>query len=228
MTDLASWATASAPARHALLRVEPGAYALMLAGRPDLAGEALLADWAALGRPLIARRRTSCDGAGLVAAGIALPPSHGKKRIALQLDPGAILSIEPPPLLQGAACAAPAGWRATIEAIVDLCAHAGVEARVFGALAWSSLTGLEYLSAASDLDLLFAVNADTDVAALLDGLARIEATAPMRLDGEIVRLGVAANWRELNAGGREVLVKTIDGVLMRPHGVMFPCSVSCA
>ncbi|MGA2636715.1 malonate decarboxylase holo-[acyl-carrier-protein] synthase [Methylocella sp.] len=228
MTDLASWGTASAPARHALLRVEPAAYALMLAGRPDLTGEALLADWAALGRPLIARRRTSCDLAGCVAAGIALPPSHGKKRIALQLETGTIRAVAPPPVLQDAAHAAPAGWRAAIAAIVGLCEHAGVEARVFGALAWSSLTGLEYLSASSDLDLLVAVNEDTDVAALLHGLARIESTAPMRLDGEIVRLGLAANWRELNAGGREVLVKTIDGVLMRPRGVMFPSSVSCA
>ena len=228
MTDLASWGTASAPARHALLRVEPGAYALMLAGRPDLAGEALLADWAALGRPLIARRRTSCDLAGLVAAGIALPPSHGKKRIALQLDRGAIRAVAPPPLLRDAAHAAPAGWRAAIEAVCDLCLRVGVEARVFGALAWARITGLEYLGASSDLDMLFAVNEGADVAVLLDGLARIEAGAPMRLDGEIVRFGLAANWRELHAGGGEVLVKTIDSVLMRPRGVMFPSSVSCA
>jgi phosphoribosyl-dephospho-CoA transferase len=202
----------------------------MLAGRADLAGEALLADWAAHGRPLIARRRTSCDGAGCIAAGIPLPPSHGKKRIALQLDPGAIRAVAPPPLLQDAAHAAPAGWRATIAAIVDLCQHVGVDARAFGALAWSSLTGLEYLSAASDLDLLFAVNEGPDVAALLGGLARIDARAPMRLDGEIIRLdlGVAANWRELNAGADEVLVKTVDGVFMRPRGLMLSCSVPCA
>jgi phosphoribosyl-dephospho-CoA transferase len=225
----AFWGTPYAPARrHALLRVEPAAYALMLAGRADLAGEELLVDWVALGRPLIARRRSACDVAGFVAAGIPLPPAQGKKRIALQVSPGAIQSVAPPPLLADAARAAPAGWRATIAAIQSLCLRLGVGARVFGSLAWASLTGLEYLSASSDLDLLFAVNEDTNVAALLGGLARIEAGAPMRLDGEIVRFGMAANWRELYAGAGEVLVKTIDGVFMRPRGVMLSCSVSCA
>ncbi|MGO9675353.1 MAG: malonate decarboxylase holo-[acyl-carrier-protein] synthase [Methylocella sp.] len=230
MTDRAGWGAACwgttlAPARHALLRVEPGAYAAMLASRPDLSGEPLLAEWAARGRPLIARRRTACDVAGLVAAGIPLPPAQGKKRIALQVSPGAILSIEPPPLLRDAARAAPAGWRATIEAIVDLSEHVGVDARAFGALAWASLTRLPYLSASSDLDLLFAVNEETYVAALLGGLARIDACAPTRIDGEIIRLnsGAAANWRELNAGAGEVLVKTIDGVLLSPREIMVPC-----
>jgi phosphoribosyl-dephospho-CoA transferase len=222
------WGTRLAPARHALLRVEPAAYALTLAGRAELAEEALLADWAALSRPLIARRRSECDVAGLIAAGIPLPPAQGKKRIALQVDPGAILSIEPPPLLADAARAAPARWQATIAAICDLCGHVGVEARAFGALAWARLTGLEYLSASSDLDLLIAAHEDTDVAALLDGLARIEAGAPMRLDGEIIRSGLAANWRELYAGADEVLVKTIDGVFMRPRGALLSCAVPCA
>ena len=104
----------------------------------------------------------------------------------------------------------------------------GVEARAFGALAWSSLTGLEYLSPTSDLDLLIAAHEDTDVAALLDGLARIEAGAPMRLDGEIIRSGLAANWRELYAGADEVLVKTIDGVFMRPRAAVLSGAVPCA
>ena len=60
----------------------------MLAARPELAGEALLADWGALARPLITRRRSACDGAGLIAAGIPLPPAQGKRRIAMQFDPG--------------------------------------------------------------------------------------------------------------------------------------------
>ncbi len=233
MTDRAAgcaacWGTRLAPARHALLRVDPAAYRAMLAARPELAGEALLADWAALCRPLIARRRSDCDSAGLIAAGIPLPPAQGKKRIALQFEPGAILSIEPPPLLADAACAAPAGWRATIAAICDLCRHVGVEVRAFGALAWASLTGLEYLSASSDLDLLIAAHEDTDVAVLLEGLARIEAGAPMRLDGEIIRSGLAANWRELYAGADVVLVKTIDGVLMRPRAALLSSAVPCA
>ena len=212
------WGTPVSPARHALLRVDTQAYRLALEERPDLASETLLFDWAALSRPLIARRRGPCDAAGLTPAGIALPPSHGKKRIALQLAPGAILAVEPPPLLRACAHAAPAAWLPAIEAIVELGARAGVEIRVFGALAWSALTGLAYLSASSDLDLLFAMTARTDARALLEGLARIERSALMRLDGELIRqdLGAGANWRELSAGARDVLAKSIAGVALRP------------
>jgi phosphoribosyl-dephospho-CoA transferase len=214
----AEWGTPAAPARHALLRVEPSAYASTLAEREDLAGEPLLVDWAEQGRPLIARRREPCDQPGRVAAGIPLPPSHGKKRIALQVSTSAIRSVLPPPLLADAARAAPTAWRPAIDAIEDLCLRVGVDVRAFGALAWSSLTGLHYLSATSDLDLLFDLKEDTDVALLLDGLARIEAIAPMRLDGEVVRCeSGAANWRELRSGAEEIVVKTIDGVALWPR-----------
>jgi phosphoribosyl-dephospho-CoA transferase len=219
--DRAEWGTASAPARHALLRVAPEAYALTLAARPDLAAEPLLREWAERGRPLVARRRGPCDAPGRVAAGIPLPPSHGKKRIAVQLSPGEIESVEPPPLLIAAARCAPAGWGATIDAILALSAlsaRVGVDVRAFGGLGWSALTGLQYLSESSDLDLLFPIESGTRTRVLLDGLARIEAFAPMRFDGELVRLdaGLAANWRELFAGAGEVLVKTIDGVALWP------------
>jgi phosphoribosyl-dephospho-CoA transferase len=44
-------------------------------------------------------------------------------------------------------------------------------------------------------------------------VAAIEAEAPMRLDGELMRDdGAAVNWREFYSGAGEVLVKHIDGV----------------
>jgi phosphoribosyl-dephospho-CoA transferase len=90
-----------------------------------------------------------------------------------------------------------------------------VEARVFGSLALAVVTGLDYLTDRSDLDLLLQVNRDTDLSRLTADLARIEAAAPMRLDGELIRHdGVAANWRELHAGPREVLVKTVSDVAL--------------
>jgi phosphoribosyl-dephospho-CoA transferase len=88
-----------------------------------------------------------------------------------------------------------------------------VQARVFGSLAWQTLTGLDYLSDRSDLDLLLDVHRDTDLDGLAAGIAEIEAVAPMRLDGELMREdGAAVNWREFHAGAGEVLVKSIDGV----------------
>ena len=62
--------------------------------------------------------------------------------------------------------------------------------------------------------------ADTDLHRLTADLARIEAAAPMRLDGELVRGdGAAVNWREFRAGAREILVKTVGGfaLIERQH-----------
>lgn len=84
---------------------------------------------------------------------------------------------------------------------------------MFGSLAWSAITGLDYVSGSSDLDFLLRVRRDTHLQHLAADVAAVEAAAPMRLDGELVRAdGAAANWRELHAGAREVLVKTSGGV----------------
>jgi phosphoribosyl-dephospho-CoA transferase len=224
--DPVGWGTVAAPARHALLRVAPEAYATALAGRPDLRRDPLLADWAGRGRPLIARRSGCCDPPGCVAAGIPLPPSHGKRRIAVALPPGAVVSVEPPMRLIAAARFAPAAWRPAIDALLNLGQRLGLDARVFGGLAWTALTGLDYMSETSDLDLLFPLDWGTGAPGcldklldeLLDGLARIDRSAPIRLDGEILwlRAGMAANWREVLAGAGEVLVKTSEGVALWP------------
>jgi phosphoribosyl-dephospho-CoA transferase len=84
---------------------------------------------------------------------------------------------------------------------------------VFGSLAWRTLTGLDYLTGRSDLDLLLDVRRETDLDRLAADVAAIEADAPMRLDGELMRDdGAAVNWREFHSGAGEVLVKSINGV----------------
>jgi phosphoribosyl-dephospho-CoA transferase len=110
---------------------------------------------------------------------------------------------------------APRAWWPTLDAVRELAGKYSVEARVFGSLAWRALTGLDYLTDRSDLDLLLYVHRDTDLHHLTAELAGIEATAPMRLDGELVRDdGAAVNWRELPTGSREILVKTVGGVAL--------------
>jgi phosphoribosyl-dephospho-CoA transferase len=91
-----------------------------------------------------------------------------------------------------------------------------MQARIFGSLAWCMLTGLDYLTDGSDLDLLLPVSRGTDLVRLTAELAAIEAVAPMRLDGELVRDdGAGVNWRELHAGVGEVLLKTSSGVTLQ-------------
>jgi phosphoribosyl-dephospho-CoA transferase len=150
-----------------------------------------------------------------VALGLPLPPSAGKRRLSFLMQPEDIVSTTPPPTLRTAGGLAPRAWRPTLDAVDALASRHSVQARVFGSLAWRALTGLDYLTDRSDLDLLLYVHRDTDLRRLTAELAEIEAAAPMRLDGELVRDDAAAvNWRELHAGAREILVKTVGGVAL--------------
>ena len=118
---------------------------------------------------------------------------------------------------------APAAWRGAIESLLEL--DPGV--RAYGSLAWQHATGLGYLSATSDLDLLWAQVAGTTCEVLLAGIAAIERLAPMRIDGEVVAAdGGAVHWRELQSGAAEVLVKRLDEVGMLPRRVFMCGSVS--
>lgn len=205
--------------RHDLIFVRPESWRLALAARSDLAADPLVAPWVENGWPLIGRRATPCERHG-VAVGLPLPPFAGKRRLAFLMQAEDVLSVAPPPSLGTAARMAPPAWRPTLERLAELASLHSVDARVFGSLAWRVLTGLDYLTDRSDLDLLLRIDRDTDVADLVAGIAEIESLAPMRLDGELVRGdGAAVNWRELHAGADQLLVKTIDGVALRGTAV---------
>jgi phosphoribosyl-dephospho-CoA transferase len=195
--------------------VEPHAWAAALAARPDLAGAPHVADWARRGWPVILRRRNPGEAEGHVPAGLPLPPADGKRRIGLALPVRAVRP-RPPVTLAQAITTAPAGWRPTLAALDALARHHRIAPRVFGSLLWQHLTGLAYLSDASDLDLLWPVAGPVD-RRLLDALAALEAQAPMRLDGEITLPdGRGVNWRELHAAAPSdtVLVKHRDGLAL--------------
>jgi len=145
-----------------------------------------------------------------VPLGLPLPPSAGKRRIGLLMHPAGIRSVARPPLLSAAFCVAPAAWIPTLRTLDHVATRLGVEARVFGSLAWCLLTGLNYLTARSDLDFTLSLPHPRDFAELMTELGSIDSAAPMRLDGEIVRDdGAGVHWRELHAGAREVLAKTV-------------------
>jgi phosphoribosyl-dephospho-CoA transferase len=200
--------------RHDLIFVSPVAWRSLLQTRDDLSGEPLIVDWVDRGWPLVARRATPCEKDGL-ALGLPLPPFAGKRRISLLMRLEDIVAKAPPLELRAAMSVAPEPWRHTLDELASLASRRGVEARIFGSLAWRALTGLDYLSAGSDLDFLLPLPRESDLARLTTDLAAIEAAAPVRLDGELVRDdGASVNWRELHTGEREVLVKTTDGVTL--------------
>jgi phosphoribosyl-dephospho-CoA transferase len=178
----------------------------------------LVGSWADRGWPVIVRRRTETDDPALVPVGLPLPPAAGKRRLALLLPPEGVLQCSSPPLLRTAARVADPGWRSTIASLLALGARTGVEPSVFGSLLWQHQTGLTYLSAHSDLDVLWAVPAGFDVLSLVFGIAEVQRDAPLRIDGEVVFSdGSAVNWRELLVAHRaadraSVLAKTMEGV----------------
>ena len=198
--------------RHDLIYVSPMAWRSRLETRGDLAADPLVASWVDRRWPLIARRAMPHERHG-VALGLPLPPSAGKRRLSFLMRHEDVVSTAPPLALSSVIRTAPPAWRPTLDVLGEIALRHCVEARVFGSLAWRMLTGLDYLTDRSDLDLLLHVHRDTDLRGLACAVAAIEDAAPMRLDGELVRDdGAAVNWREFHSGAREIMVKSFGGV----------------
>jgi len=188
-----------------MVKASVSAWTAVMNRTPELASEPIVAGWIHAGRPLIVRRPACSDVVGMIPLGLPLPPSHGKRRIAVSLAAADIVASAPPPLLADAAAAAPAHWRETIDQLLQLLP----ETRTFGSLAWQHLTGLPYLTERSDLDLLWPLSSAT----LPSDIAGIAKQAPMRLDGEITGPAGGVQWRELTGADEdEVIVKSTTGV----------------
>jgi len=186
----------------------------MLDARGDLATDALVARWSKMRWPTIRCRALPGEANG-IAVGLPLPPSAGKRRISLLVDSDHVTSVARPPLLRQARAYAPRNWWPTLDRLDALARRHAVDARVFGSLAWQSLTGLDYVTTGSDLDVLFEFRNETDVDCFVVDVAAIEADAPMRLDGELIDAGGAAvNWREFHGGASELMVKSIERVVL--------------
>lgn len=186
----------------------------MLDAHGDLATDPLLARWPKMRWPTIRRRALPSEATGL-ALGLPLPPSAGKKRISFLVDIDQVASVARPPSLQQAQAYAPRNWWSALDRLDALALRHSVDARVFGSLAWQSLTGLDYVTGRSDLDVLFEFRRETDIDHFVADVAAIETGGPMRLDGELMGAdGAAVNWRELHGGASELLVKSIDRVVL--------------
>jgi malonate decarboxylase holo-[acyl-carrier-protein] synthase len=196
-------------ARHDLIWADPEAWSEVLTSQPMVAANALTAAWVDDRRPLIVRRCVNIDATGLVRFGLPLPPAHGKLRLAGSLPRAGVQTSSSPPLLADALACVPPAWRDTVERLLDIDASV----RTFGSLAWEYLTGLPYLSATSDLDLIWQLGDMATLPARLSAVAEIERAAPMRIDGEIVNSrGAAVQWRELASESSEVMAKARDQV----------------
>ncbi|WP_321790191.1 malonate decarboxylase holo-[acyl-carrier-protein] synthase [Burkholderia pyrrocinia] len=206
--------------RHTLVTLTAAGWGAAFARDPALAADPLVRAWAERGWPLIVRRASPDEAdAGRVPLGLPLPPAAGKRRIALNVAADALATVDPLPALADVLAAAPDAWHAPLRELDALGARCGVQGRVFGSLAWQALTGERYLGPSSDLDIVFPLPGAASLASLLDGLAAIDARAPMRIDGELLRDdGAGVNWRELQARLPEVAAKTAIAVELMPAG----------
>jgi phosphoribosyl-dephospho-CoA transferase len=166
-----------------------------------------------------------------VPAALPLPPYLGKRRLAFSFSSGEAITALPPALLCDAARTAPAEWQPIIGALLDVGDTVEIAPRVFGGLLWQHTTGLPYLSARSDLDLLWSISDERTALELVERLLRLDAESPVRLDGELeLPDGAGVNWRELAqtfAGpGDDLLIKTMDGVEVRTRAALFRTLVS--
>lgn len=214
------------PRRHDLVFVTPSSWQALLADRDDLQRHPLVAPWIDNGWPLIGRRAMPDDVDG-VPLGLPLPPAFGKSRLSFVVQPRDVRSIAPPPALSSLRSIVPPTWLPTLDRLEDMALPHGADIRVCGSLAWHALTGLEYVTRSSDLDLLVYLSPGTKARELADDLAEIETTAPMKLDGELIgNAGAATNWREIHSRTPEILVKTVDGVEIVPSESFHSGSVS--
>ena len=194
-----------------------------------------VARWRANDWPLVVRRSPPGLDDTQVALGLPLPPAPdgSKRRFACVVDARMVARWQAPLTLAEAAHAAPARWHDALHALLADCtrtaaalprrafvpggAAAPLCPLVFGSLSMQAMTGLSYLHADSDLDLLLAPESRAELAAALALLQRHATSLP--LDGEIVFPGgVAVAWREYATAaasplvGARLLVKDGHGV----------------
>lgn len=172
-----------------------------------------LQQWISRDRPLIVARPREGDDPAPLRLGLALPQ---RRRIGVTLPHGAVERHAPPPSLAEIAPSLPAGWQ---KIAARLLAAVPCPVAAFGSAVWQYFaadTGMIYLTAESDLDLLFYPRDEVELRGLPGILQAVAADHPApRLDGEIrLQQGGFVAWREWAMQPEQLLVKYRDRVEM--------------
>lgn len=209
--------------RHDLVWLDPEAPWQALGS----ADPARLRSWMQARLPLVvARRDPAVDGADL-RLGVALPLDEQRQRLSLRAPPASVVRHAPPCRLDQVIASVAAPWQRALRELAALPAHARVAPRVYGSFAWQALTGLEYVHAGSDLDLLWDVDEPHHARALCQQIARWEQTQGIRADGELRRPdGRAVNWREYAGTSPTLLVKAETYCALTPRAQLFAQAVA--
>lgn len=197
--------------RHTLAWLTAAGWQAAMASAPGR--EVALSQWQRHNWPVVVRRAEPDAAADEVCLGVPLPPDRdgAKLRFALRARKehvartGSAIELKSALPFSGA-------WH---ESLAVLCKEAeSLHLRVFGSLAMQALTGLQYVSPKSDIDVLFH---PASRQALDEGVALLSRyTKQLPLDGEIVFPGGAAvSWKEWQMAikhSAKVLVKELQSV----------------
>ena len=154
--------------------------------------------------------------------GVALPPAEGKQRLSIAVSAASVARWRPPLSLREVMGCSPADWRHALELLLTLAEEIGLEPLVYGSFAWHALTGEKYITAESDLDLIWRPQTSAELASLLAALPRWENSTGRCADGEVLLpSGAGVCWRELAGVTSRVLVKSHSTAELRPRAEIF-------
>jgi phosphoribosyl-dephospho-CoA transferase len=201
--------------RHDRVWLAAATWRSHLVGELDDQRSALLDDWIARGRALVARRREPSATADACFLAVALPLSAGRTRIALTVDRKAVARVAAPLRLDEVIDRAPNDRRAALAALHERSAAIDTRLHVYGSYAWQTIAGEPCVTPSSDLDLLWDARDAAHVERMLALLSAWEIEHGLRADGEArFADGAAVAWRELYAQTSRVLVKRDDAVAL--------------
>ncbi|USJ01965.1 malonate decarboxylase holo-[acyl-carrier-protein] synthase [Xanthomonas prunicola] len=182
-----------------------------------------LQQWFAAGLPAVVARGDASQAADTLRLGVPLPPSDGKQRLALQAHVADIARCTAPLTLDAVMPHAPVAVQPALQALLNEAQTQVLHPRVFGSFAWQALTGLAYVHAQSDLDLLWSIETPAQAHAVVTLVQRWEQRHGLRADGELLLPDDnAVNWREYAGNAQQVLLKSDQGCRLLPRAALFP------
>jgi phosphoribosyl-dephospho-CoA transferase len=160
--------------RNQLVWLQTGAWQRILAAPWDAQAFSILQHWSQADLPLVVARQRPDIAQGRICVGLPAPARWARRRLALDVDGTDVCKIGLFPLLAGVMPIA-----SSLPAVLKRS-----PVRVYGSFAWQSMTGMDYVHTASDLDVLLEAKSMPHAIELATALKAWD--APCRVDGELV------------------------------------------
>ncbi|QSH41377.1 malonate decarboxylase holo-[acyl-carrier-protein] synthase [Lentisphaerota bacterium ZTH] len=195
--------------RHQLVYLKPECAAATRSLSSCPSCKSLLKKWFASGHPAIIRR--PCRNAHNVCLGVPLPPSQDKLRLAFEVPFFHIDKITPPPLLTDCLNALPDNQGKELKQLLTF----GLRVRTTGSTAWQTLTGLQYLTTKSDVDLLLEVSSKSEFETADAVLSAWVHNVSHKYDIEMqLPDGSGFLWKEYQQKPKQVMLKKNSGAVL--------------